>query len=172
MSEEQEAGFLIDGAEYPIPDVNTFNLDEDELLWQYARLTRNDFVRVDPTLEDAEEREAERRERLRHPGLMRTLVHVAYQRGNPDAKQPVVKRLVGQTTLDSLMSLVMAEEPAEDDAGPPDESASTSTPKESSTSSKGESESSTKPTSEPSGNGSPNGSDEPASLPASTGTGG
>lgn len=165
-----EAGFLIDGEEYPIPDVNTFSLDEDLLLWEYADLAREDFVRVDPQLEDADELEAARLRKLRHPGLMRTLLHVAYQRGNPDVKASAVKKLIGTVQIGEAMSRLVAEE-AEDDDDPPARSATTSRPDGSSRNGLSVADNTTKPSPESSGESSETSLDLPAPIPVSAGTG-
>lgn len=158
MDDGQSAGFLIDGKEYPIPGVDSFDMDEAQLLWDYSGLTLEDFAAADPDDPDGEAVEAERQRKLRHPGLMRTLLHVAYQRGNPNVKPPVVKRMVGQVTLLEAVSRI-----AEGgDAGPPAASESTNEPSESLPSAKDDSSVS-------SGNGSHTTTDERDVTPAPTG---
>lgn len=168
--QEAGAGFLINGAEYAIPDVNTFSLDEDLLLWEYADLAREDFVRVDPELDDAEALEAARRQRLKHPGLMRTLLHVAYQRGNPDVKPSEVKKLIGAVRISEAMSRLVAEEPEADDS-PPDGSVTTQPHSESLSNGSSVTDDTTKQSHESSGDGSETFSDRPALHRVSSGTG-
>lgn len=166
--ETTEAGFLIDGREYPVPGIDTFSMDEDVILWDHTGLTREDFLPIDPETDEAEELEFARQQRLKHPGLMRTLLHVAYQRGNPTVKPVVVAKLIGKVKFVEAIGPILNAQP-EDDAGPPDPSALTSEPSASSPNDSNENDSSTKPSTEPSGNGSTTASDEPDKTPVSTG---
>jgi hypothetical protein len=166
--ETTEAGFLINGKEYPVPGIDSFDMDEDVILWDYTRLAREDFLPVDPETDDAEGREAERQQKLKHPGLMRTLLHVAYQRGNPTAKPAAVAKLIGKVKFVEAITPLLKDEP-EDDAGPPDQSALTSEHSESSPNDSNENDASTRPSTGPSGNGSTNASSEQDETPVSTG---
>jgi hypothetical protein len=166
----EPAGFIIDGREYPIPSIDSFDMDEAQLLWDYAGLTLADFAVPDPEDPDAEEQMAERSRKLGNPGWMRTLLHIAYQRGNPDVKPQVVKRLIGDVKLlDAMAKMVEESDRREDDAGPPDLSERTSEPDASSPSDSSESDDSEKPKTGISGNGSTNASDEPGEIPEPTG---
>lgn len=169
MSEEtkQEAGFLIDGAEYPIPNVWDFDADEEQILWDYTGLVLADFIRVDPEAEDAERLEAERKRRLLHPGLTRTYLHVAYRRGNRDVKDAEIRRLIGTVKRLEAMERIFAE----DDADPPAPTVTTTTPDESSPSVQSVTDATTTDSPASSTPGSKNGSDDPAKTPAPTGAG-
>lgn len=154
-AEPMEARFLIDGREYDIPGLETFDMDEAMILYDYAGLTIEDFAADD---EDDDEADVEERARkLKHPGLIRTLLHVAYQRGNPTLAKAKVGREIGKVNLFEILAALATE----DDAGPPAETQS-STP-----SSNGSSDTSE----QSSGLVSPTSSDEPDDGPPTTGTG-
>jgi hypothetical protein len=156
------ASFVIDGTDYPIPTLDTFTMDEAQVLYDYAGCVLEDFAPAHPEW-PAEEREAYEREQLakvRNPAFKRALVHVAYQRGNPDLSRARVNETVGSVNvLEVTLALLQ-----EDDAGPPELTELTS-----------RSEPSRQPPSdtpsnpEDSGTPSPNGSALPDSLPVPTG---
>jgi hypothetical protein len=127
-----EPGFIIDGRRYDIPSIDTFTIDEAQILYDYSGLTLEDFAAADDG--DADELEP----KFRNPGFLRTLLHVAYQRGNPKANPQRVRTLIGTANL--IETLQQLAETVEEDAGPP---VSTTEPDGSSpTSSAGSSESS------------------------------
>lgn len=152
-----ETGFLIDEKLYDVPGLETFTMDEAQLLYDYSGLGLEDFMAPD---EDETDDERRRREKaLRNPGLLRALMHVAFQRGNPTMKPVRVRELIGKVNLVAAMEALGAGE-EDDDASPP---ASTSEPEQSSPSEWPAS-------SESSGGGSTNGSDPPDAQPTPTGT--
>jgi len=159
----ENTGFEIEGKVYPVPTVDTFTLDEAQVLYDYSGLTIEDFL--DDDNEDG-------RDRSKNPGFTKALIHVAYQRGNPTATKRTVERLVGSVnSLDALEQLLRdtveklrAEK--ETDADPP---ASTSEPNESSRSGSLANSPSSSPSTETPGNDSTTGSDAPASQPSATG---
>lgn len=104
-----ETGFLIDETFYELPSLDSFTMDEAQILYDYSGLTLEDFV-------DADEAD----KKFKNPGLLRALMHVAYQRGNPRMNTSRVKTLVGAASLVSAMEqLAEGTVAAEDDAGPP-----------------------------------------------------
>ena len=156
-AETNESGFLIDDKLYPVPSVFSFSNDEAQLLWDYARLTIQDFLD-----DDADERQFD------NPGVMRTLMHVAYQRGNPDIKPAKVRDLIGGVTVWTAMTgLVSVDEEQEDEESLPP--ALTSEPDSPSERRPLENDSSNKRSTGTPGNGSPNGSEEPVSHHTPTG---
>jgi hypothetical protein len=122
MAEQEEARFKIDGHEYDIPAIDSFTMDEAQVLWDYAGLSLGDFA-VDDEDPDSEQLRQAVQDKIRNPGFMRTLMHVAYQRGNPKIPAGRVKALIGQSNLVEAMA-AMAELAGEDDAGPPEQSRS------------------------------------------------
>lgn len=151
---EAESGFLIDGNLYPVPAIDSFDMDEAQLLYDYSGLTIEDFGQP-----DSEEEEQERTRRLRNPGFLRTMLHVSYQRANPAVKPVAVRKLIGSVNI--LEALSGLADDAEDDARPPDQE-STSRPTELSPNEPSSS-------SESSGGSSTNGSALPDSHPESIG---
>jgi hypothetical protein len=155
-AETNESGFLIDDKLYPVPSVFSLTNDEAQILWDYSGLTIQDFLD-----EDADERQFD------HPGVMTTLMHVAYQRGNPDMKPKKVRELIGGVTRWKAMTgLVAADDEPEEDEIP---LALTSEPDSPSERRPLENDNSNKRSTGTPGNGSPNGSGEPVSHHTPTG---
>lgn len=175
IGEEQETGFIIDGKTYPIPTLDTLNMDEAQILYDYSGLTIEDFA---PAGEDEDEEEilAARVQKAKNPAFLRALMHIAYLRGNPQAKAPYVKTVLGAINqMDVIEQYLLAAEqlqkedeqqvpPAEEvEAEPPlDRSPSTSGRQPSSPRSSDES-------SESSGTPSPSSSTDPDDPQPSTG---
>lgn len=158
-----ETGLQIDGKFYETPDPGTFNLDECQVLYDYTGMTLEDFVPLEG--ETDEEHDERVGKFTRHPGFKKTLLHVAYQRGNPKLPAGRVRDLVGKANWLEPFT-VMGDEPAESDDIPP---AQTSEPDRSSPRSSLENDDSPKSGSESSGMSSSNGGDEPDGTPVSTG---
>lgn len=106
-----ETGFMIDGALYEVPSLDTFTMDEAQVLYDYSGLTIEDFA----ALEDEDENEQV--DRLKNPGFMRALMHIAYQRGNEKLAPAKVKALIGAANLLSSYEHLAV---GEDDALPPE----------------------------------------------------
>lgn len=107
-----KAGFLIDGEHYPPPGIYTLTMDELEVMYDYSGLTQEDFsIQKDETPEEAEERQ---QEYVRRPGFKKTLLHIAYQRGNPEMKRSQVAKIIG-----GLNFLEVAADLLEEDAEDP-----------------------------------------------------
>jgi len=139
--------FRIGDEEYEIPPIDDFDMDEWEIVYDYSGLVLDDFAPVeDETQEQARQR------RTAQPALMRALLHIGYRRTHPEAAVADVKKITGAAKLARIFEVG-------DDAGPPDLTTAQESAPESSPSDSG-SESS----------GSPVSSDEPESLPETTGT--
>ena len=158
--ETEESAFVLDGKVYEIPGLDTFTMDEAQILYDYAGLSLEDFAPADPEAseDEQEEHSAEFARKLKNPGFLRTLMHIAYQRGNPKMSRARVQDLIGSANLVEALEHFGEE----DDESPP----ATSSPSEPSLPS---------PSSEPSRSGdsgtpSPSGSDEPDESPEVTGT--
>lgn len=155
MSDEEarEAGFVIDGRDYDIPTIDSLNMDESCVLYDYAGLALDDFA-VD---EDDDDAVAEVSRKLRNPAFVKALLHIAYQRGNPDAKPATVEKLVGTVKLMEAMERMVREVA---DADSPPELAPSAT----------ETDGSSGSSNVDSGIGSPTSSDGPAVVRLPTGT--
>jgi hypothetical protein len=117
VAAETETGFMIDGRLYPVPDLGTFTMDEAQILYELAGLSLEDFAASE---DEDDEASAERRRRLRNPGFMRALMHIAYQRGNPDMKPARVAALIGNANVVQAFEHLVPDEDEGDDASPPD----------------------------------------------------
>lgn len=115
MAEEThvEPAFLIDGNEYPIPGLETFDMDEALTLYECCGLTLEDFA-----IDDEDEDEiAEMVQKTRHPGYVKALMIVAYQRGNAGVSKKKATAVIGRANLiEAYMAFVKAggeEDPTE-----------------------------------------------------------
>lgn len=122
-----ETGFMIDGTLHEVPGLDTLNMDEAQVLYDYSGLSIEDFVEPEDDAEK-EEAQAELERKLRNPGFLRALMHIAYQRANPKLSGQRVKQAVGGAQLIGALEHLAADTEG-DDAGPP---ASTTTPEPSS----------------------------------------
>jgi hypothetical protein len=155
-----EAKFVIDGAEYPVPELESFDMDELQIMYDYCGFAREDLLPADPNASEDElaEHITDVERKLRHPGVWRTMLHVAYRRAHPTEKDARIRELTGKVNLLDALGEI------EEEQSPP----ATSSQSEPS------SDSDTKPLlpSEASGRPSSNGSEEPDKSPASIGTSG
>lgn len=95
-------GFEIDGHVYPIPTWDTFDMDEAQDLYENTGFAIEDLI-YDPKAEDADAVQA----RFSHPGTMRTLMQVAYQRGNPNVTRKAARELIGRSNYaEALVTLL------------------------------------------------------------------
>jgi hypothetical protein len=155
-----ETGFMIDGTVYEVPTLDSLTMGERRVMFELSGITQEDFVREADESED--EHDARLAKLMRHPGFMESLMHVAYQRGNPTVKPGKVKMVVEGTNYLEAVSGMTGDDDEEEEAVP---LALTSEPDRSSEKSSLENESSTKDSSETSGNGSESASDEQGSAP-------
>jgi hypothetical protein len=91
-----ETGFMIDDKLYELPSLDTLTMDELQVLYDYAGITLEDFAEPD---DETPEETRERERRLGNPGLTRALMHIAYQRGNPQVRAAKVKQLIGSANV-------------------------------------------------------------------------
>jgi hypothetical protein len=159
-----ETGFNIDGTVYEVPMIDSLTTDEAQVLYDYSRLTLDDFV---PPKDETAEEKHDREEILRNPGFLRALMHIAYQRAHPEIRAAKVRALVGAANFVSALETMGNPDEDEDGDGevPP---ASTSEQPASSESSSLENTPSPPPTIATPGSGSANGSDAREDLPATT----
>ena len=162
MAAETESGFLIDGVLYEVPTLDTFDLDDAQVLYDYTGLAVEDFL-VQP---ESEDETREMAQRFKNPGLIRALVHIAYQRKHPKMPAAQVRKIIGKVNQFEALMAFVGQNPEE----APNESplASTSEPAGSSQSGPLDNESSTPPTNGSGGSDSENVSDLPAAVLART----
>lgn len=111
-----ETGFMIDGTLYEVPSLDSFTMDDAQILYDYSGLTLEDFVPAEG--QDPDEENAELSGKLRNPGFVRALMHVAYQRANPKVSPQRVKAMIGSASLIGALEHLADDEP-EGDAVPP-----------------------------------------------------
>ena len=164
MAAETESGFLIDGVLYEVPTLDTFDLDDAQVLYDYTGLAVEDFL-VQP---ESEDETREMAQRFKNPGLIRALVHIAYQRNHPKMPAAQVRKIIGKVNQFEALMAFVGQNPEE----APDESplASTSEPAGSSQSGPLDNENSTPPTNGNGGNGSTTSSGLPAGIRGPIGT--
>lgn len=125
---QNESGFLINDIRHEIPTLDTFTMDEAQVLYDYSGLAIEDFMSLAPLPKDADEetQEAWAEERaeldgkLRNPGFLRALMHVAYQRANPNLSAAKVKTQIGTADLMTNFAEFLESGVDEDDADPPE----------------------------------------------------
>ncbi len=138
--------FVIDGSEYPCPDIASFNMGERRVMFDLSGIVEEDFAQGDEETDD--EKDARVGKLTRHPGFVEALMHIAYARGNPELKRSKVQAVIDNTNyLEAIEK--WADNEAGDEANPASEP--TNKPNESSLSSVGSKTTTT-------GQGSPNGS--------------
>lgn len=103
-----ETGFMIDGSLYEMPSLDTFTMEEAQILYDYSGLGLEDFA-----LEDDDDEFAVK---LKNPGFLRALMHIAYRRGNPKQPDGKVRKLIGAVNLIEAHAHLAG---GEDDADPP-----------------------------------------------------
>ena len=106
QTELDEVGFRIDGQTYPIPTLDSLDMEEGQILYDLAGLTIEDFV---PVSEDADEEERERHSaelvrRVKNPAFLRALLTIAYRRGNPKLPAGRVRDVVAASNHLEAMS--------------------------------------------------------------------
>lgn len=107
-----ESGFLIDGTAYDVPTLDSFTMDEAEILYKCSGLTLEDFA-ID---EEDPSASAQLLKNVRNPGFLRALMTVAYLRGNPGMSTSKAEAVIGKASLvEALESLAEV-----GDDGPPE----------------------------------------------------
>lgn len=156
---ETPSGFEIAGDVYEIPRLETFDLDEAQLLYDISGVILEDWMPPHPDSPDDQKALVFQLQaaRTRDPSFKRALVHIAYRRKYPDEEFETVEKIVGGVNATDVTVAILTRG---DEPDP-----STSSP------SKPDSKSNTNGTSEPSSSGSPSGSDSerPALTLAPTG---
>lgn len=158
MAEDKGLAFVIDGREYPSPDLDSLNMGERRVMYDLCGIVQEDFAPLDG--ETADEHDTRVSKLTRHPGFMESLMHIAYQRGNPDAGRAKVQKVIEST---NYLEAIEKWADEVDDQEAPSPLALTTEPAPASSTGSVES-------SESSGDDSPNGSGRPARHLPPTGT--
>ena len=163
VGEVTEQGIEIDGRTYEIPALESLDMDECQILYDYSGTALEDFAPGDPNLPADELREYERAQvaMVKNPAFKRALVHIAYRRENRETPDAEIRDAVGAANMLAVTTSLFRTSEADD--GPPAK-ASQSEPASGSDTSKQWARDS-------SGGSSQNGSDEPGVDPENTGTG-
>lgn len=133
VSPPQQSGFEIGGAFYEVPRLETFDLDEEQILYDIAGVIQMDFVPAHPEASDEEKAEVDRRiyATVRNPSFKRALVHIAYRRKHREMPFDEIATLIGRVSaVDSELALLRgeADPPATTSQKPPESSSPTSEP--------------------------------------------
>ena len=148
-----DSGFVIDDVNYDVPTLDSFDMNEAQILYDTSGLALEDFA-VDDGDPDAV---AELQKNIRNPGFIRALMTVAYIRGT-GASRKKAEAVIGQANL--IGAIKSFAESVEVDADPPTTPSAQHDPFVGAES-----------RNDPSGQSSSNGSGaEPAELPVATGT--
>jgi len=123
-----ETGFRIDGVVYDVPTLDSFTMDEAEILYKCSGLSLEDFA-VD---EDDPEQAEQFSKNLRNPGFIRAMMTVAYIRGNPGVTPAKAGTIIGKSNLIEAIQNFVGEvdadsppEPERSGSEKPDSDAST-----------------------------------------------
>lgn len=106
-----DTGFLIGEVFYDVPGLDSFNMDEAEILYKCSGLTLEDFA-LD---EEDPEQAAQLAVNIKNPGFVRALMIIAYLRGDSNTTYAKAASVIGKTNvLEALKNL------AEGDVDPPE----------------------------------------------------
>lgn len=156
-----EAGFLIDGKRYELPDMGTFTISESRVFYRETGLVP-EVVRM--RLADGS---LTYMDLLENIGFLPALAAIAYRREHSEVDDAGLDFIIGNTPRDDLFMALLDVD--EEEESPPSEG-STRPPPEQSPNGSSASTDSTKPSSESSGSPSTQSSDTPDAQPDSTGT--
>jgi hypothetical protein len=116
VDETRESGFEIDGERYPVPTLDSLDLDEARILYVYADAQVYDFIPAHPDW-DAETKEAHavmQGQKIGNPEFVRALVHIAYRRRHLDLSAEEIQSLIGKVSAVDV-SLALLRGRAEED---------------------------------------------------------
>ena len=80
--EDDVARFVIDGREYPVPDLDSITMGEAIIVYDYSGMGLDQL-----------------QDNANHPGLVAAFMHIAYQRQNPDQTKTDIRKLIEATSL-------------------------------------------------------------------------
>jgi len=120
--------FVIEDADYEVPSLADFTMGEHRVMYDYCGLRVEDFLD-----EDGQELPEEELDKLTgHPGFQATLMHVAYQRGNPHLSRQRVEKVIDRTRWLDAIAKLGDNVDEEASASPPPEASESDTPTRSS----------------------------------------
>lgn len=127
-----ETGFLIDGAFYEVPALASLDMDENQIMFELSGSPTEDWILLFAAAQaddfDDEQR-AELGRKLKHPGFLRAMVHIAYRREHRDIGRDEISIVVGRTNqVLSWASMFLSRGDAD---GPPTETATLPQPQRS-----------------------------------------
>lgn len=161
MADDQNpTGFDINGEVYEVPTLDSFDMDEAQILYDLSGVVLEDFIPPHPDSPEQEKAAHYQLQllRVRDPGFKRALVHIAYRRKHEEYDRSELDKAVGKMNATDVSIAILTRG---DEVDP-----QTSSPNEP------DSKSRTNGTSESSSSGKPSGSDteRPALTLAPTGT--
>jgi hypothetical protein len=89
----------VDGTEYELPGIDTLNMDEHIILYEYAQIGMDQIAELEGL----------------HPGVLAGLIHVGVARARPEAKKSEIRDVVGKLNLFDVINQL---EPGEGEARP------------------------------------------------------
>lgn len=119
-----EAGFEIDGTRYEIPRLDTFTMDEAQILYELSGVVQEDFAPEDPEASDEVKaaHEAGLESKIRNPAFKRALAHISYRRAHPDLPFDAAALAVGKANaLDVTLALFKGEPESPPEMSSPNE---------------------------------------------------
>lgn len=108
----EPTGFEIGGKFYDVPRLETFDLDEEQILYDISGLVQMDFVSAHPEATDEVKAAVDFRilSAVRNPAFKRALIHIAYRRQNRDKTFDEIESLIGRASaVDTEAALLRAE---------------------------------------------------------------
>lgn len=115
-----ESGFRIDGERYSVPTLDTFDMDEAQILFDYSGLAIEDFVPPNPEADEEEQStyRQELRSKVKNPMFLRALMHVAYRRKNMTMTRSQIEQVIAagnhmQAVVDFLQTSEADEDPTQ-----------------------------------------------------------
>jgi hypothetical protein len=122
VTDEQPNGcFVIDGEDYPFPLLyEGFTMAEAMAFHSYTGFPLEELIVADLDTLDEDER-ADLEAKARSPKTLAGLMHIAYLRGKPGAKEAAVRKIVASTDFVTAVSKFLAATEQEDAEVPPTE---------------------------------------------------
>lgn len=116
MADDQSpTGFDISGEVYEVPTLDSFDMDEAQILYDLSGVILEDFIPAPLDAPDVEKEAHYQLQlvRVRNPSFRRTLVHVAYRRKHPDYDYDELDKAIGKmnATDVSIAVLTRGDEP-------------------------------------------------------------
>jgi hypothetical protein len=118
-TKERESGFVIDGASYAVPTLDTITLDEERVLFTYADVVVQDFLPPHPDWKEhvVLAYRARQEAKFRDPAFKRALAHIAYRRAHREVSDAEIQEALG--TLNALEVDLAVLKAGEEEADPP-----------------------------------------------------